>query len=61
MRKRVKIALAVLVVLLLAVFGWELSRRREPEPVYQGKPLSYWLTNEFRPFEAMRMAERWPG
>jgi len=41
MRKRVHIALAVLLAALLAVVGWQVMRRQEP--VYQGKPLSSWL------------------
>src|ERR1035441_2154889 len=43
MRKRLYIALAVLVTAALAVVGWQVLRPPEPEPVYQGKPLSSWL------------------
>jgi hypothetical protein len=41
MRKRVYIALAVLLVILAGVAAWQ--GRRQPEPVYQGKRLSDWL------------------
>jgi len=44
MRKRFHIALAVLLVMLVGVMGWQLLRAsREREPVYQGKRLSFWL------------------
>jgi hypothetical protein len=41
MRRRVYIALAVLLVMLAGVIAWQVLRLREP--VYQGKRLSYWL------------------
>jgi len=41
MRKRVHIALAVLLVMLAGVIGWQGLRLREP--VYQGKSLGVWL------------------
>lgn len=41
MRKRVHIALAVMVVALVSVIAWQVLRLREP--VYQGKRLSVWL------------------
>jgi len=41
MRKRVHIALAVLLVVIVGVIGWQVLREREP--VYQGKPLRVWL------------------
>jgi hypothetical protein len=41
MRKRVQIALAVVLVALVAAIAWQAMRLREP--VYQGKPLSVWL------------------
>ena len=41
MRKRVYIALAVLLVMLAGVIAWQVLRQREP--VYQGKQLSFWL------------------
>jgi hypothetical protein len=44
MRKRVQIALAVLVVAIAGVMAFELLRpHQEREPVYQGKPLRVWL------------------
>src|SRR5579872_3147698 len=43
MRKKWRIILTSLLVLILSGFAWlVLSRPREP--VYQGKPLSYWLS-----------------
>src|ERR1035437_3819229 len=41
MRKRVYVALAVLLVMLAGVSAWQGLREREP--VYQGKRLSVWL------------------
>ncbi len=41
MRKRVHIALGVLLIILAGVSAW--LGLREREPVYQGKPLSFWL------------------
>jgi len=41
MRKRVRIALAVLFVAVVSGIVWQVLQPREP--VYQGKPLSFWL------------------
>jgi len=41
MQKRVYIALAVLLVMLVGVIGWQVLHLREP--IYQGKRLSSWL------------------
>jgi len=41
MRKRVQVALAVLLVVFAGVIAWQVLRLREP--VYQGKRLSFWL------------------
>jgi HEAT repeat protein len=41
MRKRVQIALTLLLVAVGGVIAWQVLRQREP--VYQGKPLSHWL------------------
>ena len=48
MRKRVYIALAVLLVILAGVIAWQVLRKPEPkrEPVYHGKGLRAWL-NEY--------------
>ena len=43
MGKRVGIALMVLGLALAGVIAWRAWQRREPEPVYKGKPLSSWL------------------
>ena len=43
MRKRVYIALAVLLVALISVAVWQLLHSQEREPVYQGKRLRVWL------------------
>jgi hypothetical protein len=45
MLKRVQIALAVVLVILAGVIGWQGLRLREP--VYQGRRLSDWL-NAYR-------------
>ncbi|HWW02988.1 MAG TPA: HEAT repeat domain-containing protein [Candidatus Acidoferrum sp.] len=42
MRKRVQIALAVLLVAVAGVTLWQVVR--EPEPAYQGRPVSYWIS-----------------
>jgi HEAT repeat protein len=42
MRKWVQIVLAVLLLAVAGVIAWHVLREREP--VYQGKPLSVWLT-----------------
>ena len=44
MRKRVYIALAVVLVILAGVITWQALRLREREPVYQGKGLRTWLS-----------------
>jgi hypothetical protein len=41
MHKRVHMALAVLLVAVGGVIGWQVLRHREP--VYQGKPLLFWI------------------
>jgi hypothetical protein len=43
MRKRLRILLAFALVLVLGVFAWVMLRTGEREPLYQGRPLSYWL------------------
>jgi len=43
MRKRSRILLRLSLVLILGGFAWLMLRPNEPEPLYQGKPLSYWL------------------
>jgi hypothetical protein len=40
---RIYIALAVLLVMLAGVIGWQVLRPPEREAAYQGKPLSVWL------------------
>lgn len=47
MRKRFHILLVVLLVAVVGGLGWQVLRQREP--VYQGKPLSYWLGG-FEPY-----------
>jgi hypothetical protein len=56
MRKRVHIALAVLLVMLAGVSAW--LGLREREPVYQEKRLSFWLENLHRERMARRQDER---
>jgi hypothetical protein len=43
MRKRFIITLAVLLMILAGVIGWQGLRRQEREPAYQGKGLRTWL------------------
>ena len=43
MRKRVQVALALVLVALISVVVWQLLRSQEREPVYQGKRLRVWL------------------
>ena len=52
MRKRLRIAFAVLLLGIAAVLTWELAR--EKEPVYDSKPLSYWIR---RPVEITNLGE----
>src|SRR5260221_14107658 len=48
-KKKLRIALAFLVVALLGSLLWQILRHREAEPVYQGRPLSFWLANAAEP------------
>src|SRR6266567_3404042 len=41
MTKRLRIALALVLAAVLGGVAWRALR--QPEPVYQGKPLSFWL------------------
>jgi HEAT repeats len=43
MGKRGRVLIAVAAIAVLAVLAWTVLRSSAPEPVYQGKPLSYWL------------------
>jgi hypothetical protein len=43
MRKRSRIIFAMMVTACLGGIVWVVLWHAEPEPVYQGKPLSYWL------------------
>jgi hypothetical protein len=54
MRKRFRSLLAVLLVAVVGGLAWQVTRPREP--VYQGKPLSYWLVRPARDpnFNALR-------
>lgn len=47
MRKRLRIALGILLIVLLACVAWALLQPREAEPMYQGKRLSAWI-NDYR-------------
>ena len=49
MRKRVQIALTVLPVAIFGVIVWQVlrPREREREPVYQGKGLRVWLSENY--------------
>ena len=56
MRKRVHVALAVLLVAIAGATAWPILRERGP--VYQGKRLSHWLANDDGSLEAERNAQR---
>jgi len=43
MAKIRRIPIAVLLIAVMGVFTWMASRQRHSEPVYEGKPLSFWL------------------
>ena len=45
MRKRLCLALASLLVAVLAGLAWRGLRPNPPEPVFQGKPASYWIAH----------------
>ena len=51
MRKRVQIALALLLVAIAGVTAWQVLRPHEREPVYQGKRLSVWLEQYYDALE----------
>ena len=43
MRKRVYIVLSALLLAVVGLATWEGLRKHEREPVYNGKPVSYWI------------------
>ncbi len=43
MRKRVQIALAVLLLVIAGVIAWQVLRPRAPDPIYRGQRLSVWV------------------
>ncbi len=43
MRKRLRIIFAFLLIAVLGGVAWQVLRTSKPEPVYQGKPLNYWI------------------
>ncbi len=49
MRKRVQITLAVLLVGFAVMIAWQSMRL--PEPVYRGRPVSYWITRSGEVYE----------
>ena len=49
MKNRRYVVVGLLLVAAVGWAGWQAVRRGAPEPVYQGKPLSYWLTNYASP------------
>lgn len=51
--KKFYIVLAVLFVALLGVIIWRALRAPEPESMYQGKPLSFWLGGYYSPYGYM--------
>jgi hypothetical protein len=60
MRKRVQIALAVLLIAVVGVIGWR--EQREREPVYRGKPVSYWINRSGEAYELVIFPQQiWPS
>ena len=49
MKKKFRMTLAILLVALLGLVIWQIISPGEPEPVYQGRPLSFWLANAAEP------------
>lgn len=43
MRKPSRIGLAALLLAMLGITAWQLSLSRAPQPLYEGKPLDFWL------------------
>ena len=58
MRKRSRALLAVLIAAILGGVAWEVLR--ESEPVFKGKPLSYWV-NSLGNGEGYMVKENWRG
>jgi HEAT repeat protein len=40
---RKKILASILFLAVLGGVAWQIYRRREPDPIFEGRPLSYWL------------------
>src|ERR1035438_4827168 len=43
MSKPSRIGLAALLLAMLGITAWQLSLSRAPQPLYEGKPLDFWL------------------
>jgi hypothetical protein len=48
------------VAAVLGTFAWMVLRPKEPEPVYQGRPVSYWLSEYYRKGGAAFMDSKYP-
>jgi hypothetical protein len=53
MGKRGRILIAMMAVVVVGIMAWAFfaARSAPPEPVYRGKPLSYWLLGYSFPFK----------
>src|SRR5581483_12210584 len=43
MTTRKKILASLLLLAVLSVMAWQIFRPRDPDPIYDGHPLSYWF------------------
>ena len=60
MHKRIHIALAVLLVVIVSVMDWQVLVNRQP--LYQGKSAGYWMNYDYRGPSAEQMfREAWKG
>ncbi|HWY74071.1 MAG TPA: HEAT repeat domain-containing protein [Verrucomicrobiae bacterium] len=55
MTARKKILAGLVVITVLGGVAWLIFRTREPDPIYEGKPLSYWVARN-QPREGFRPA-----
>ncbi|MDB6109974.1 MAG: repeat protein [Pedosphaera sp.] len=61
MRKRYRILLVVLLVAVLGGLTWQVSRPRQLEPIYQGKPLSVWLAEYYESYSTNSLTLQAPA
>ena len=64
MKNRLYLVCGVFLVAAIAGVAcrwWPSAPTRSPEPVYEGKPLSYWLSNGVPAGSSSRRSEGWPS